>query len=333
MGAVPGRVINQFAMDEHDDHLRIATTRSERWSRFLQDEDRPPSTNNLYVLNDDMEQVGAVTGLAPGEQIYSVRFMQGRAYMVTFETIDPLFVIDVSDHQNPQVLGELKIPGFSNYLHPYDEDHIIGFGRDTKVDEYGRVRRQGLKLSLFDVSDVSSPKEVDVEFIGDERASSIAEHDHHAFLFSKEKNLLVIPVTLGQDFAGIPEPIPFLGENIAIDIAVEEIAAIGSSILPRVPSPSTQFRGAFVFDVTDEGFTERGRIEHSSGSGDTVDYWRGYSYYDSTVRRSLYIDDVLYTFSHNYLKMNDLDSLDEVKELPIEKKRTPDEQPDFEIIN
>ena len=112
--------------------------------------DDDESYSNLYVLDKDLKQVGAVEELAKSEQIYSVRFMQGRANMVTFRQVDPLFVIDLKDPKNPTVLGELKVPGFSSYLHPYDETRLIGFGK--QADDSGRTT--GLKLSLFDVSNV-----------------------------------------------------------------------------------------------------------------------------------------------------------------------------------
>ena len=118
-GSVPGEVLNQFSMDEKDGYFRIATTDSENWSSET-------NTNNLYVLNENLEIIGKVEGLAKGEKIYSVRFIGKMGYMVTFKEIDPLFVIDLSDPTNPQVKGELKIPGYSSYLHPYDENHIIG---------------------------------------------------------------------------------------------------------------------------------------------------------------------------------------------------------------
>ncbi len=147
--------------------------------------------NHLYVLGGDLKIIGKVEDLAAGERIYSVRFMGDKAYMVTFRQIDPLFVIDLSSPQNPKVLGYLKVPGVSDYLHPYDETHIIGVGRDAS--EEGMIK--GLKLALFDVSDFANPKEVSKYIIGDRGTSSDALYDHKAFLFDKEKNLLVIPVS------------------------------------------------------------------------------------------------------------------------------------------
>src|SRR3990167_11542357 len=101
-----------------------------------------------------MKTVGKVENLAPGETIYSAHFIQGRVYLVTFEQVDPLFAIDLADPRNPRVLGELKVPGFSTYLHPYDETTLIGFGQQTKTGPSGGVVTTGLKVSLFDVSDV-----------------------------------------------------------------------------------------------------------------------------------------------------------------------------------
>ncbi|MCK5458346.1 MAG: beta-propeller domain-containing protein, partial [Thermoplasmatales archaeon] len=115
-GEVPGMILNQFSMDEHDGYFRIATTIGSLWS----DE----STNNIYILDENLKRVSEIEDIAPGERIYSARFMGSKAYLVTFKKIDPFFTIDLSDPKNPQILGELKIPGYSDYLHPYDENHI-----------------------------------------------------------------------------------------------------------------------------------------------------------------------------------------------------------------
>ncbi|MFH1187685.1 MAG: beta-propeller domain-containing protein, partial [bacterium] len=178
-GEVTGQALNQFSMDENSGYFRIATTKNQTWSRFA-DENQQESYNNLYVLDKDLKIVGAVENLAEGERIYSVRFMQDRAYMVTFKQTDPLFVIDLKDPTAPKVLGKLKIPGFSNYLHPYDENTLIGLGRDTKENEWGGVTNGGIKLSLFDVSDVENPEEIDSYVIGDSSTNSIALDDHKA---------------------------------------------------------------------------------------------------------------------------------------------------------
>lgn len=186
-GKVPGQLSNQFSLDEHDDYLRVATTINPVWSSVIKD--RTESTNNVWTMDSELDLVGELTGLAEGERIYATRFVGERLYMVTFRQVDPFFVIDLSNPEKPESLGELKIPGFSRYLHPYDENHIIGIGRDATA----MGQTQGLKISLFDVTDVTKPQEV-AQFVTKENyAQSTAEYEHKAFLFSKKKNLLVIP--------------------------------------------------------------------------------------------------------------------------------------------
>jgi uncharacterized secreted protein with C-terminal beta-propeller domain len=140
-----------------------------------------------------MKQIGHLDGIAKGETIYSVRFTGERAYMVTFEQVDPFFVIDLSANQ-PNILGELKIPGFSNYLHPVDGNLVFGIGKDVKVESDGRLITGALKISLFDVNNELSPKEVDNLKIGSEYTYSEALYDHKAILYVKSKNLLAFTI-------------------------------------------------------------------------------------------------------------------------------------------
>lgn len=185
-GKVPGRIVNQFSLDEHDGYLRMATTVPQEWSQYVE---RKDSTNGVYVLDSDLDIVGSLTGLAQTEQIYSTRFVGDRLYLVTFKQTDPFFVIDLSNPRQPTELGQLKIPGFSRYLHPYDDTHLIGLGRDATATG----RQQGLKISIYDVTDVGNPIET-ANYVTDERyVSSTAEYEHKAFLFDKDKKLLVIP--------------------------------------------------------------------------------------------------------------------------------------------
>ncbi|MEI7620166.1 MAG: beta-propeller domain-containing protein [Candidatus Falkowbacteria bacterium] len=296
-GEVTGSVLNQFAMDENNGYFRIATTRNATWSRFEGQE--KASYNNLYVLDADMKTVGTLENLAEGERIYSVRFMGNRAYLVTFKQVDPLFAIDLSDVKNPKVLGQLKVPGFSNYLHPYDENTLIGFGKDAGENEYGNTVAKGLKISLFDVSDVSSPKELDKYLMGDMGSDSVALYDHKAFLFSKEKDLLVLPVALRKSS----------GQNQWGEI---------------------NFSGAMVFSLKDKKINYTGKIDHSDGGAvSTPDYFGGVNYYDNSVKRSLYIENNLYTLSNNYLKVNTISDLKDVKKIEL-KKGVND---DFKVIN
>ena len=295
-GEVPGRTLNQFSMDEFDGYFRIATTNSQ-WNRER-------SANHVYVLDEYLDIVGKLEDLAPGERIYSARFMGERLYLVTFRNIDPLFVIDLEDPENPSVLGKLKIPGYSDYLHPYDKDHIIGVGKETVEDKDRDIAwQQGVKIALFDVSDVEKPKQLAKYEIGDRGTDSYALHDHKAFLFSRDKNLLVIPVT---------------------------VAEIDEEKYPGGVKPQQYgdfvFQGAYVLDLDLDGFELKGKITHV----EDPDKFKksGYYWRDSgeNVKRSLYMDDVLYTISDSKIKMNDLDDIDdeinEVK-LPYEKKEYP----------
>lgn len=287
-GEVPGYVLNQFSMDEHDGYFRIATT-TEAWGEWGQ-----RTTNNIYVLDEGLAVIGELEDLAPGERIFSARFIMDRAYLVTFKKIDPLFVIDLADPSNPRVLGQLKIPGFSDYLHPYDEDHIIGIGKETVEAEEGDFAWfQGIKLAIFDVSDVENPKEKARYIIGDRGTDSYALRDHKAFLFSRERGLLIIPILLAEINeekypGGVP---PF---------------TIGDYV----------FQGAYVFDVSlDEGFGLRGRITHLRGE----ELAKSGFYFSSpySIQRSLYIEDVLYTFSERMVKMNRLDDLSEINQIEL----------------
>ena len=214
-GEVPGTITNQFSMDEHNDNFRIATTeynnsvvsplvdgkvtiQSEDPSISVSNKSQNQMSNNLYILGKDMKVVGKIQGIANGEQIYSVRFIGDRAYMVTFMLTDPLFVIDLKNPTSPKILGELKIPGFSNYLHPYDDTHLIGFGMDTTVINEGgedRAKTKGLKIAIFDVSNVSKPVQQFTTTIGGAGTYSEVLNNHKALLFSKEKKLLALPVT------------------------------------------------------------------------------------------------------------------------------------------
>ena len=152
-------------------------------------------TNNLYVLDSKLNQVGELTGIAYGEEIKSVRFVGKVGYVVTYKQIDPLFVIDLSDPKNPTMRGELEIPGYSAYLHPYDATHIIGIGYDTKTNEWGGTVNSSLKMSMFDVSDLDNPKEIFNVKIGGQSTSSEITYNHKALFYYPEKNLIGFPMT------------------------------------------------------------------------------------------------------------------------------------------
>lgn len=184
---VDGQVNNQFSMDENGECFRIATTSGNLWNM---DEN---TSNNLYLLNAELKEIGKVTGFGKEEKIYSVRYVGDKAYVVTFKQTDPLFVIDLSIPANPQILGELKLPGYSTYLHPYDENHIIGFGYETR-ENGTRVTTEGLKMVMFDISDYTNPQVLFKVNIGDRYTSSELLYNHKALLYSKEKNIIAFPL-------------------------------------------------------------------------------------------------------------------------------------------
>ena len=281
-GEVPGMVLNQFSMDEYDGYFRVATT--------TQGE---TTGNHVYILDMDLNIVGSLEGLAPGETIYSARFMGERGYLVTFKQVDPLFVIDLSDPNNPRELGYLKVTGYSDYLHPYDENHLIGIGKET-TDAGEFAWYQGVKISLFDVSDVSNPQEISKLEIGDRGTDSPVLWDHKAFLFDKFRNLLVIPI---------------------LEAKVDEAEYPGG--VPAWTYGEPVYQGAYVFDISiDNGLQLRGRITHID---DPSELEEGYYYYYSpfSVERSLYIDNVLYTISQAKIKMNGLDNLGYINEVEL----------------
>jgi hypothetical protein len=184
-GSVDGFLLNQFAMDEHEDMLRVASTTSPNW--WGSGADSESRVTVLRPVSGALVRVGSVEGLGVTEQIYSVRFMGDVAYVVTFRQTDPLYTIDLSSPRDPRVVGELKIPGYSAYLHPVGENLVLGVGQDAT--DQGVV--QGTQVSVFDVSDLTDPTRVDVFTLG-EGTSSSAEYDHHAFLHWE--GLTVIPV-------------------------------------------------------------------------------------------------------------------------------------------
>jgi uncharacterized secreted protein with C-terminal beta-propeller domain len=283
-GNVTGYVLNQFSMDEYQDYFRVATT-VQAFS----------SQTNLYVLNSSLHVVGVIEGIAPGEDLHSARFMGDKCYLVTFRKVDPLFVIDLTDPEAPQILGKLKIPGYSDYLHPYDETHLIGIGKETVEAKEGDFAwYQGVKISLFDVSDVSLPSELDKIEIGDRGTDSPALTDHKALLFSKDKHLLVLPILLAEiDEAQYPNGVP--------------ASAYGNFV----------WQGAYVLDVSiEQGITVKGTITHM---GDNSDLLRSGHYFESsyTVKRAVYIENVLYTISDKLIKLNDLDSMLELNEIEL----------------
>lgn len=277
-GKVPGSLLNQFSMDEYNKNFRITTTSGNTFDET--------SENNLYVLDENLNTIGELTGLAKGEEIYSTRFMGDKCYVVTYKTVDPLFVIDLSDPNNPCVLGELKIPGYSSYLHPLGENYLIGFGEDSVEKTYKRydgtesvtAYSTGLKLAIFDVSDYNNPKEIDSVKIGGRGSSSELLYNHKSLLFKEDEGLFAFPVRLYEEDAGTYENgVPKYGKF--------------------------EFSGAVIFNVdVENGISLRGKVSNNSEK-----------YND--IERILYIDNKLYTLSDDMIKVLDIKSLKEISNI------------------
>lgn len=189
--------MSQFAMSEREGHLRVATTIGTVSASGSASESRV----TVLSLGSGMPVAGEVGGLGLGERIYSVRFVGDRGYVVTFKKVDPLYVIDLSDPANPVAAGELKIPGFSTYLHPVGDGRIIGIGFDA--DDQGPFAwTQGLKLAMFDVSDAANPIEAAKLLLGSRGSYSTAVEEHHAFTLDAERGILALPIDLYEGADG-----------------------------------------------------------------------------------------------------------------------------------
>ena len=280
-GSVDGNVLNQYSMDEFNGYFRLATT---NWKDTTQ--------NSVFVLDMDLTTVGALEleNAEVRETIQSTRFIGNKAYVVTFEQKDPFFVLDMSNPAVPRVAGKLEIPGYSSYLHPYDENHIIGLGMENST----------VKLSLFDVTNVNEPKETAKYIVEGDYSYSQALNEPKAFLFDKAKQMLVIPVSITQ----------------------YGVVSTGDAVPPRATDGTTStsiaqggyWDGAYVFKLTVEnGFELRGGITHQSST--PQQYW--YGDYNLMVNRALYIGNVLYTVSNAEVKLNNLTDLTQIAEVKL----------------
>lgn len=265
-GVVPGHVLNQFAMDEWYGYLRIATSVG-----------RVPDPRVHSVLsvlapgqNGNLVRVGAIDNIAPGEDIRSVRFDEDRGYVVTFKKTDPLFVMDLYDPAKPAILGELKIPGFSTYMHRIDPDHLLSIGFDAN-DHGDFAYFDGVILQMFDVSKPTDPQLIHKEKIGTRGSSSEAATNHLAFNYFGDRGLLAIPMTICEG---------------------------GSD---GVYGTSLAFSGLLVYNVDlDKGFTKLGGVDHGKRGANCGTWW---SQANSLVKRSVFLDDLVYSIATDRLKV------------------------------
>ncbi len=284
-GRVDGWILNQFSMSEYKGHLRVGTT-DNQWETSPWAEDAEDSGGNHLIIlkreDGELVETGSIRNLAPTEQIYSARFMGDRGYMVTFFMVDPLYTFDLSDPTDPKVLGELKIDGYSSYMHPLDEDHLLAIGLDG--DENGMM--SGVHLQVFDVTDMTDPQRIHHHVIstGSWSSHSEAMRNHHAFTYQERLGVLGVPVSVREE-----------GEH---------------------------FSGLMLFDATVDGIEEIGRVDHSdlvaeqwcqenAADPDNCEYDPGYHRWNSRVRRSIMMsgetdsEEYVYSLSGVGLKVNE----------------------------
>ncbi len=268
-GVVPGHVLNQFAMDEWYGYLRVATTRGR-----VPD---PTVESAVSILapgeGGNLVRVGAVEHIARGEDIRAVRFDDDRGYVVTFKKTDPLFVVDLYDPARPSILGELKIPGFSTYIHRIDPAHLLSIGFDA--DDHGSFAYfNGIILQLFDVRDATDPKLLHKEKIGTRGSSSEAATNHLAFNYLADRGMLAIPMTVCEGGGD---------------------GQFGSELA---------FSGLYVYDVSvEKGFTRLGGIDHGTRGVSCGTWW---SNAESAVKRSVFLDDLVYSIANDRVKVQRL---------------------------
>jgi uncharacterized secreted protein with C-terminal beta-propeller domain len=260
-GGVPGTIVNSFALDEEAGSLRVATTRRTWLGWQLK-----AMSNSVVVLRasgDRLSQVGEVDDLAHNERIYSARFEGPRGFLVTFRNVDPLFTLDVSNPSAPRVVGELKVPGFSTYLHPIGPSHLLTVGRDTT----------GAQLQIFNVADFANPTLQHRYVLGSSSSSSEAEYDHKAFTYFASRGLLSIPLS---------------------DWTTARRTRFTSSLAVLRATP-------------DAGIVPLGFVEHADLVQGTDT--RGYLNWSPQVRRSVMMEDYVYSISYGGLKVNDVREL------------------------
>ncbi len=278
-GSVPGTILNQFSMDEYNGYFRIATTsfRPEYGGGSVQ-------VNNVYVLDEALKIVGSLEGLASKESIYAVRFLANRGYVVTFEKVDPLFAISLDNPEQPKLLDELTMPGFSQYLHPIGNGYLIGVGKEAVQAEEGDFAwYQGLKLSLFHADDNGNLTEAAKFLIGDRGSDSPVLNDHRAFMYDPERSMMSLPLLVAKinrnGFSGRPPPNTY-GDPV--------------------------WQGAYVFKVSNQGFEPVGTVTHIPASQSIIES------YPLFVNRVLLIGDFVYTISDTMVQVNSIANLESV---------------------
>lgn len=289
---IDGKPINQFSFDEYNSNLRIAVQDGIKGSKIV-------------VLDSKLKKIGESKYVGEKEVMYSSRFVGEKAYLVTYKNTDPLFVFNLSNPKSPEVLGKLEIPGYSTYLHPYDENHIIGIGVQTEDrvvrDTNGNVVSTstyitGMKMALFDVQNVESPKQISEVIIGDKKTKSAILTNHKALLFSKEKQMIAIPINSYSEDIDSKEK-----KSDNIDDIVTLYNKLGNNYISE---------GYLVYNINlEEGIKLKGVITHDIQSEK--------AYRGSQLLRGIYIKDSLFTVSQHELKVNNLYTLQQISNIEI----------------
>ena len=299
-GEVPGTLLSQWAMSEHDDHLRVASTVGDPWGggRSLSE-----SIVTVLALGEgELAVVGQVAGLGVTETIFAVRFMGEVGYVVTFRQTDPLYTLDLRDPTDPQVVGELKIMGYSAYLHPMGDDLLLGVGQDA--DHLGRTK--GLQLSLFDVADPAAPAVLDQVDLMD--SYSDVEHDHHAFLHWPATGLTVVPFQRWFDWTD-EEPTDLAPASGVLTFTAARAEGITEKAL-------VSHVGPYLRDLGLEDVFERLDGEHPYEREDRLWQYQ----YETRIVRSAVIGDRLVTVSEVGVAVHDLDTLTERGWLTLQER-------------
>ncbi len=331
-GQVPGRVLNQYSMGEHDGYLRVATTVGPVFSPFGV---RSVPHNNVYVLDEvdgELAIVGSVRNIAAGETIQSARFVGDRGFLVTFEQIDPFFTLDLADPTNPVNVGKLKVPGFSTFIVPMDEDHLLTVGR--YIPDQQSPDNRDVQLSIFNVSDFAHPVLQDHVVVNEKNgADSEALYDPKAFTYFAEGGMVALPVSIHnyrfiepgvvfEDAGGVatggsgvaespPTPVGQTqtdGGGVATDpdettvpVDTEPPPDIDGSMDVGEPFVPEGFDGLYVYQVSAEtGFAKLGRI--STRFND--DYFAGSS------TRGIFIDNNVYAVTDIGIRAAPVDAID-----------------------
>jgi hypothetical protein len=274
-GVVTGHVLNQFAMDERHGYLRVATTRGRVPDPSVE------SAVSILAENEDgnLARVGAIEHIAPSEDIRSVRFDGDRGYVVTFKKTDPLFVLDLANPSEPRILGELKIPGFSTYLHRIDPTHLLSIGFDAE-DHGSFAYFGGIILQLFDVTNPIAPELLYKERIGTRGSSSEAATDHLAFNYLAERGLLAVPLTVCEG-----------GGNGRFGIR-------------------KSFSGLSLYNVdAKQGFRRLGTIDHGKHNGQDATCSTWWSRATSAVKRSVFVDELVFSIATDRIKVQRMNQL------------------------